>query len=109
MVAYDSRPVPDPSQALSRQTVDALRAALLAQRAMGVEPIDQLRSAIRIAGAEARERSLPAEALLIQLKQLTEEAGLQHADPDRRSRTHVREWMVRALLRAYWDLPSEAE
>jgi FAD/FMN-containing dehydrogenase len=105
MVAYDSRRVPDPSYVLCPETIDALRAALRVQRQAGVEPVDELRVAIRTAGTEARERLLPAEALLIQLKRLADEAGVQLPDPQEHSRTHVREWMVRALLRAYWDLP----
>ena len=109
MVAYDSRRVPDPSRLLEPETIDCLRAALTAQRHAGTRPIDQLSDAIHVAAREARSRSLPPEALLIQLKLLSDEVGMVTPDPDRRDRLHVREWMVRACLRAYWDLPPESQ
>ncbi len=108
MVAYDSRRIPDPSQLLRSQTVQELRQALLAQRNAGASPISALRLAIRRAATEARTRGLPPESLIIQLKALAIEVGLE-APEDLRTRTHVREWMVGACLRAYWELPAEAE
>jgi len=105
MVAYDSRRSPNPSQLLSQETVTTLRDALVKQREAGQVPIDDLRAAIRVAVAEGHSRDLPPEALLIQLKALADDMGVAPPEPERRTRSHVREWMVRALLRAYWDLP----
>lgn len=105
MVAYDSRRMPDPEHMLRPETIAALRAALEEQRGAGVEPVNSLSEAIRAASREARERHLPPEALLIQLKALADDVGLPlvSASPDRARRREVREWMVTACLRAYWD------
>lgn len=105
MVAYDSRRVPDPNHMLRPETIATLRAALEEQRAAGPEPVASLSEAIRTASREARERHLPPEALLIQLKSLADDVGLPlvPSSPDRVRRREVREWMVTACLRAYWD------
>jgi hypothetical protein len=102
MVAYDSRRVPDPSQLLANETIEALRSALIAQRNAGARPIDELARAIHDAAREAKERSLPPEALLIQVKSLADDVGLPMPDADRTARGSVREWIVGVLLRAYW-------
>lgn len=103
MVAYDSRRMPDPAHLLRPETVSALRAALVEQRASGIDPVPSLTEAIRAAAREARERRLPAEALIIQLKALADEVGLPLAGPEPGGRRQVREWMVTACLRAYWE------
>jgi len=105
MVAYDSRRVPDPEHMLRPETIGALRAALAEQRGVGAEPVTSLSEAIRAASREARERHLPPEALLIQLKSLADEVGLPPvpSSQDRAKRRAVREWMVTACLRAYWE------
>ena len=105
MVAYDSRRSPDPDNMLRPETVAALRAALEEQRAAGAEPVASLSNAIRVASREARERHLQPEALLIQFKSLADDVGLPLVSPssDRGRRREVREWMVTACLRAYWD------
>lgn len=107
MVAYDSRRALDPSKLLGSDVVEALRAALLAQRNEAGKPTAALRSAIAAAANQARERDLPPEALLIQLKALADQVGLTARRPEDVSAMNVREWMVGALLRAYWQLPEE--
>jgi hypothetical protein len=102
MVAYDSRRVPDPSQLLRQETVDELRAALAAQARARAEPTERLANAIRAAAHEARERTLQPEALIIQIKQLADDAGLL-SEPDQHARSDFRTWMVRTLLQAYFD------
>lgn len=112
MVAYDSRRTPDPSQLLHPETVGALRTALTAQRTSREGASPQLTEAIRMAAIEARQRDLPPEALLIQLKQLADDVGLAADDPDAAKPRRIREWMVGALLRAYWashESPGSAE
>lgn len=103
MVAYDSRRVPDPESMLRPETITALRSALQEQRRAGIEPVTSLSESIRNAAKEARDRNLPPEALLIQLKGLADEVGLPAVSHDRPRRREVREWMVTACLRAYWD------
>lgn len=105
MVAYDSRRTPDPSKLLGRQTLEALRAALVEQRDNGGVARPGLRRAIAAAADEARARELPPETLLIQLKALADEVGLAARQPGDAPAANVREWMVGALLRAYWNLP----
>jgi hypothetical protein len=101
MVAYDSRWMPDPAHLLRPETEALLREALAAQRTSGDEPISALTDAIRTAAREARERQLPPEALLVQLKSLADEAGIStRGGAEWRG---VREWMVIMLLRAYWE------
>jgi len=94
--------MPDPANVLHPETQTQLRHALSAQREAGLEPTNDLRDAIRAAAREARERQLAPEAILIQLKVLSEEIGLPmpHAST---SRNDVRTWMVTTLLRAYWE------
>ncbi|HEY4131821.1 MAG TPA: hypothetical protein VGM50_14475 [Gemmatimonadaceae bacterium] len=109
MVAYDSRRALDPAQILSQESVAALRAALTDQRLAGPAPTPALQRAIVVAAREARARELPPETLLIQLKGLADEIGILQPDqtvaPGQSRMLHVREWMVSALLRAYWHLP----
>lgn len=102
MVAYDSRGVPDPSRALRPETIEALRAALTNQAASGPEPTVVLADAIRAAAIEARQRSLPPESLLLQLKQLAEDI-LASTGEERRTPSALNEWMVRTMLQAYWN------
>jgi hypothetical protein len=110
MVAYDSRRALDPAQILGHEIIALLRAALRDQRSAGREPIVALQSAVTVAAKEARARDLPPEALLIQLKALADEVGIRpvdHTMADEPRATGVREWMVRALLTAYWQPVSE--
>lgn len=104
MVAYDSRRTPDPSQQLGDATLDQLRAGLRTQlRSSGSEPSTELQRAIEHAAREARARGLHPEALLIQLKGLADEVGLPFPEPGRARRDTVREWMIGACLRAFWE------
>jgi hypothetical protein len=103
MIAYDSRRMPDPAQLLYPDTIAALRSALIEQRDCGAEPIKSLSTAIQSAAREGRARNLPPQAVLIQLTVLADEIGLPAAAPDCDPKGHMREWMVTACLRAYWN------
>ena len=108
MVACDSQRTPDDSRSLSAVTIEALLAALVQQRVAGLPATPELRRAIRLAGAEARERDLAPETLLVQLKALADEAGLAAPGWEQTAaRSNVREWMVGAMLRAYWGMKDE--
>jgi hypothetical protein len=103
MVAYDSRRTPDPADLLSPETIAALRTALTAQRAAGADPIAALADAVHKAAREGRDRQLPPEALIVQLKQLANEVGLPAGEEDRRHGKNIREWMITTSLHAYWE------
>ena len=102
MVAYDSRRSPDSGHRLKTETLDALAAALVEQRGAGRHPVDALRSAVATAAQEARERSIPPEALLVQLKRLADDAGLAAMIGDEQTNA-VREWLVNACITAYFQ------
>jgi hypothetical protein len=106
MVAYDSRRMPDPAHLLSPEAIGLLRAALTEQRSAGRQPTRALVNAVRAASREARERQLPAEALVIQLKVLADEVGLPMMAADIHPGREVQEWMITACLRAYWNVDS---
>lgn len=106
MVAYDSRRTPDPANLLHPETIAALKAALEEQRRSGVQPVPSLTAAIRAAARESRDRCLPPEMLIIQLKAVADEVGMPPVDADRNNSRAVREWMVSACLHAYWELES---
>jgi hypothetical protein len=88
---------------LHPETVEALRAALDEQRRSGTEPTAPLIAAIHAAAKECRERRLPAETLIIQLKALADDIGMPAIAAERNHPRAVREWMVAACLRAYWE------
>ena len=103
MVAYDSRRTPDPSQLLLPQTATALRDALALQKQAGQLPLPELRDAIRVAAQEARERDLRPENVLAQLNSLLLDAAAESTPQGPATNRGVREWLVMACLRAYWD------
>ena len=78
-----------------------LRVALGVQRNAGTEPVQELRSAIRIAATEARERAIHADSLLAQLTALLDEAA-SDPTPGAVENRGVREWLATACLKAYW-------
>jgi len=102
MIAYDSRRMPDPAHLLAPATIAALRGALEEQRAAGSDPTPGLIAAINSAATEARERQLPPEALVIQLKTMADDIGLPTPVRGPEHRRVIREWMITACLRAYW-------
>lgn len=105
MFAHDSRRALDPAHTLEHGTLETLRAALVDQQRVGHEPTAALQHAVAAAAAEARARHLAPEVLLIQLKTLADEVGIRPIDHATQPPTpiSVREWMVGALLRGYWQ------
>jgi hypothetical protein len=88
------------------ETIAALKRALEQQAVAGVQPTLELTDALHQASREARERQLLPEALIIQLKALADDVGLPLADVDSRGPRVIREWMITACLRAYWNVES---
>jgi len=103
MVAYDSRRAPDPSQLLLPATVDDLRGALRLQRQAGQEPAPELRVAIRLAATDARLRKLRPESVMVQLNSLLEEVAVDQTPRGPVQNRGMREWLVTACFRAYWE------
>ena len=103
MVAYDPRRWPDADRRLRDETLDALRAAIAAQRKMGSKPSSELQDAIDLAARDARERGIQPETLLVQLKLVAEEAGVYTVIGDTEDgATALREWLVSACVNAYF-------
>lgn len=102
MVAYDPKRWPDETRRLRDETIDALRAAIAAQRAQGRTPSAELEAAIQSAARDARERSIAPETLLVQLKLVAEEAGVIPAIGLDEPANVLREWLVTACVTAYF-------
>jgi hypothetical protein len=102
MVAHDPRRWPPEEGRLREETIDALRAAISAQRKMGRTPSPELEAAIQSAARDARERQIAPEALLVQLKLVAEEAGVFAALGVDESANALREWLVTACVNAYF-------
>ena len=65
MIQQDTGPLPP--NALAKETVEAVRRALLGH-ARTVEPPPELRTALHALAREAREKAVPPEQLLVTLK-----------------------------------------
>jgi hypothetical protein len=102
MVAYDPRRWPEPEKRLRDETIDALRSAIASQRAMGRTPSAELEAAIQATARDARERGIPPELLLVQLKLVADEAGVMSAIGIDESANALREWLVTACVTAYF-------
>jgi hypothetical protein len=91
---------PDP-RPLSAQTVEQLRQAILNRRQSPALGDDALRRALEAVAAEARQRDLRPEELIVTLKQIVDEApGARLISGDDR---RLREWIVSTCIRAYFD------
>jgi len=104
MVAYDPRRWPDADRRLRDETIDALRAAIRAQRSRGRTPSAELEAAIQTAARDARERNISPEVLLVQLKLVAEEAGVYPSIGLDESANALREWLVSACVNAYFKV-----
>lgn len=92
--------MPEP-RPLSETTLEQVRRALQERRqSPGVGDSD-VQAALQVMAAEARERSLRPEELIVTLKQLIDEAPGNRlgSGEDRR----LREWIVTTCIRAYFE------
>jgi hypothetical protein len=101
MVAHDPRRWPPGDKRLSDQTIAALRDAIAAQKQLGATPSTQLEAAIQAAARDARERGINPEVLLVQLKLIAEEAGVNPVLGESGAGA-LREWLVTACVAAYY-------
>jgi hypothetical protein len=91
---------PDP-RPLSAHTIEQLRQAIHDRRQAPAGGDEALRVALEAVAAEARQRALRPEELIVTLKQVIDEApgARSSSTEDRR----LREWIVSTCIRAYFD------
>jgi hypothetical protein len=94
---------PDPlmpeSRPLSEPTLEQLRRALQDRWQSPAVGDSALLDALQAVAAEARERSLRPEELIVTLKQMMDETPGKRSSEDRR----LREWIVTSCIRAYFE------
>jgi len=91
--------MPEP-RGLSEATLEQLRRALQDRRRSPAAGDTALQAALQVVAAEARERSLRPEELIVTLKQVLDESpGTRALYEDRR----LREWIVTTCIRAYFE------
>jgi hypothetical protein len=105
MVAYDSRRPPTP---LSEPTREMLRSAIRTALSARDESATALRPAVQTVAAEARERAMRPEELIIELKGIFTEALQGQKKSPGNDEHRVREWLVTNCLKAYYERPPEA-
>jgi hypothetical protein len=118
MIAHDPRGMPEDARVLSASTADRLRAAIAARWCASdggeADLADRELAAVLVgAAAEARERSLHAEELVLAIKALEGEVAAEivgqlarpSAEPTPGQRRALRAWLVTVCIRAYFDAP----
>jgi hypothetical protein len=91
---------PDP-RPLSAHVIEQLRHAIQDRRQAPTGGDDALRTALEVVAAEARQRALRPEELIVTIKQVIEEAPGSRASSNEDRR--LREWIVSTCIRAYFD------
>jgi hypothetical protein len=107
MIAHDSRGTPENTRALSAATTQALRAAIEGRwRAVAAGDVEQateaLQGALVQAAAEARERSLHPEDLVLAIKALEADVASRRGTAGHHERQALRARLVTACIRAYF-------
>ena len=94
-------PLMPESRPLSESTLEQLRRAIQQRRQSPAAGDSALQAALQVVVAEARERSLRPEELIVTLKQLIDEMpdNRSGAGEDRR----LREWIVTTCIRVYFE------
>jgi hypothetical protein len=91
--------MPEP-RPLSESTLEQVRRALQERRQSPAVGDGALQTALQVVAAEARERSLRPEELIVTLKQLIDEAPHRSGSGEDR---RLREWIVTTCIRAYFE------
>jgi hypothetical protein len=92
--------MPEP-RPLSESTLEHVRRAIQERRQSPAAGDGALHAALQVVAAEARERSLRPEELIVTLKHVVDEAsGSQSGSGDER---RLREWIVTTCIRAYFE------
>ncbi|MFN2565414.1 MAG: hypothetical protein ABR499_10440 [Gemmatimonadaceae bacterium] len=110
MIAHDSRGTPEDARLLSgaiaQRLRDAIRARWRARDSAETErAVACLATALADAAAEARERALHPEELILAIKALEADVSAERADFTPGQRRALRAWLVTACIRAYFDVP----
>jgi hypothetical protein len=94
-------PLMPESRPLSEATLEQLRRAIQSRRQTPAAGDDALQVALRVVAAEARERSLRPEELIVTLKHVMDEARTaKSGTPEERQ---LREWVVTTCIQAYYE------
>jgi hypothetical protein len=89
------------SRPLSEATLEQLRRAIESRRQAPAAGDDSLQAALQTVAAEARERSLRPEELIVTLKQVMDEPrNVRSSTTEERQ---LREWVVTTCIRAYYE------
>lgn len=91
---------PEP-RSLSESTLDRVKRAIQERRETPAAGDQALHAALKSVAAEARERSLRPEELIVTLKQIVEEVpGARVSSIEER---RLREWIVTTCITAYFE------
>lgn len=93
-------------RALSPETMSTLRTAVLRHLERGADGDEELASAVSTVVAEARRESMRAEELILAFKQLYDSLPEPRSAVARAEQMHLRERLVSACIRAYYQGPS---
>ena len=102
MMAPD-HPYQPHSRSLSAQTTAALRDAVVQHLERGSDGDDSLGRAVSIVVAEARDREMRAEELILAFKHLYDALPEPKSAVARAEQVHLRERLVSACIRAYYN------
>ena len=92
--------MPEP-RSLSEPTLEQLRKAIQDRRQSPAAGDEALQLALRTVAAEARDRSLRPEELIVTLKQVMDEARTPKSSSS--EERHLREWVVTRCIQAYFE------
>jgi hypothetical protein len=91
--------MPEP-RPLDATTVAQLRRAIQDRRQTPAAGDEGLQTALQVVAAEARERALRPEELIVMLKQVIDESATGRGTTEER---RLREWIVTTCIRAYFE------
>ena len=94
-------PLMPESRPLSEPTLEQLRKAIQDRRRSLAAGDEAIRGALRAVAAEARERSLRPEELIVALKQVLDEP--HNLKPNSTEERQLREWVVTTCIHAYFE------
>ena len=96
-------PLMPESRPLSETTLEPLRKAIQARRQSPALGDEALHLALRAVAAEARERSLRPEELIVTLKRVMDEPPASRSNSSSSEERHLREWIVTTCIHAYFE------
>jgi hypothetical protein len=94
-------PLMPESRPLSEPTLEQLRKAIQGRRQSPAAGDETLRGALRAVAAEARERSLRPEELIVALKHVLDES--HNPKSSSAEERQLREWVVTTCIHAYFE------